>query len=332
MKTTATTLTSSRTDRFRLLLPALIVAATVAAMLLALGMVGVKPARAAFPGTNGKLVFVSDRTTGTGVDNPTADWEIFTMNKDGKGVTQLTANTADEYGPSFSAGGNTIAFTSERDDNLEIYLTSPGGGTQLRVTDNTVADEYPTISPDGSKIAYDSKPNDNFEIIAREAGVETNLTNDPKADFEPVFSPEGTKIAFVSDRDGDTEIYVMDTDPLTDDAKPLTNNTVGDDFPEWSPDGKKIAFRSFRDGNQDIYAMNALDGSSKKRLTKKAADDTTPAFSPDGKRIAFMSRRDGGDDEIYSMKARPEGSKNRPINLTKNDVDDFEPDWQPLVN
>jgi hypothetical protein len=32
------------------------------------------------------------------------------------------------------------------------------------------------------------------------------------------------------------------------------------------------------------------------------------------------------------MKPRPEGSKNRPKNLTKNDVFDFQPDWQPLVN
>jgi hypothetical protein len=31
------------------------------------------------------------------------------------------------------------------------------------------------------------------------------------------------------------------------------------------------------------------------------------------------------------MKARPEGRKNRPKNLTKNEeVDDVRPDWQPI--
>ena len=32
------------------------------------------------------------------------------------------------------------------------------------------------------------------------------------------------------------------------------------------------------------------------------------------------------------MKAKPEGSKNRPKNLTNNDVADFEPNWQPVIN
>lgn len=39
----------------------------------------------------------------------------------------------------------------------------------------------------------------------------TNLTNDPDFDGEPAFSPDGSKIAFVSDRDGNREVYVMDS-------------------------------------------------------------------------------------------------------------------------
>ena len=59
-------------------------AAVLAASLLAL-VWETKPAEAAFPGANGKLVFSSDRTTGTGVDNPTGDQELFVMNQDGTG-------------------------------------------------------------------------------------------------------------------------------------------------------------------------------------------------------------------------------------------------------
>ena len=46
----------------------------------------------AFPGANGKIAFASDRTTGTGVNNPEGDFEIFTMNPDGTGLKQLTKN------------------------------------------------------------------------------------------------------------------------------------------------------------------------------------------------------------------------------------------------
>ena len=35
-----------------------------------------------------KIVFVSDRAKGTGVNNPTGDTEIFKMNPDGTGVRQ----------------------------------------------------------------------------------------------------------------------------------------------------------------------------------------------------------------------------------------------------
>lgn len=78
--------------------------------------------------------------------------------------------------------------------------------------------------------------------------------------------------------------------------------------------------------------MNALDGSAPKRLTKNAASDFVPVWSPDGKKIAFVSNRNGSDEEIYAMKAKPEGRKNRPKNLTNNDVVDYQPDRHPLVN
>jgi hypothetical protein len=39
-----------------------------------------------------RIVFTSNRTGGTGVDNPTGDYEGFRMNPDGTGVRQLTTN------------------------------------------------------------------------------------------------------------------------------------------------------------------------------------------------------------------------------------------------
>jgi hypothetical protein len=50
---------------------ALFAAAALAVGLSALA--GTKPAEAAFPGSNGKIAFASNRTTGTGVNNPTGD-------------------------------------------------------------------------------------------------------------------------------------------------------------------------------------------------------------------------------------------------------------------
>src|SRR5918993_1993928 len=83
-----------------------------------------REAHAAFPGSNGKIVFASDRYTGEGVDNPEGDYEVFTMNPDATGLTQLTKNTADDANPSFSSDGSVVVFTSQRDGNQEIYSMS----------------------------------------------------------------------------------------------------------------------------------------------------------------------------------------------------------------
>ena len=86
-----------------------------------------------------------------------------------------------------------------------------------------------------------------------------------------------TKIAFSSWRDGNGEIYVMNTDGS--EQKNLTNNPAIDIFSSWSPDGKRIAFSSDRDGNDEIYVMNA-DESEQRRLTNNPASDTSPSWSP----------------------------------------------------
>ena len=324
----------------------MIVAAALAAVLLAL--VASRPAEAAFPGANGKIAFASSRVT-TG--NPTGDEEIFAMNPDGKGIEQLTSNTAWDTDPAWSADGNWMAFASTQDGNFEIYMRTDGYfdpvsgffvfGHTRRLTTNTFSEGAPAFNHDTSKIAFASGRDGDTEIYVMDTTDSnpvdgngdnpTNLTNNTATEGVPTFSPDGTKIAFSSNQDGNHEVWVMDADGT--DAVNLTNNAAGGGSPDFSPDGTKIAFS--RDvnpepgvTNTEIFVMNA-DGTNQKRLTKNAAFDFSPAWSPDGKKIAFESFR-GGDYEIFVMKPRPEGNKNRPKNLTRNDVRDVSPDWRPI--
>src|SRR5215213_2065386 len=152
-------------------------AALMLAVIFLVLVAHIESAEAAFPGANGKIVFQSERTTGTGVDNPTGDFEIFTMNPDGTGVTQLTHNTAFDAQPAFSDDGSTIVFTSERDGNKEIYVMNSNGTDEGRMTNNTTPDYNPTISPNGITIAYQSVRNGNYEIIVQAGIFEGNFTN-----------------------------------------------------------------------------------------------------------------------------------------------------------
>ena len=69
------------------------------------------------------------------------------------------------------------------------------------------------------------------------------------------WSPDGRYIAFESKRDGNWEIYVMDSDGSN--PRRLTDHPAEDKYPSWSPDGRYIAFQSNRDhDNWEIYVMD----------------------------------------------------------------------------
>jgi TolB protein len=129
----------------------------------------------------------------------------------------------------------------------------------------------------------------------------------------------------VSARDGNAEVYAMDTDGGN--PRRLTRNPGDDWNPSWSPDGEHIAFASERGANFDIYVMDA-DGNNPQRLTKNPSSDWNPSWSPDGEHIAFTSNRDGNND-IYVMNANGK----IPQNLTgKFFEQDVSPAWfRPLL-
>jgi len=134
-------------------------------------------------------------------------------------------------------------------------------------------------------------------------------------------TPINGKIAFETNRDGNSEIYVMNSDGTA--QVNISNNPANDDSPNWAPNGRRIAFETDRDGGNEIYVMNG-DGSNVTRLTNNSAEDRAPAWSPDGTKIAFTSSRDG-NFEIYVMNA--DGTNQ--TRLTNSTGVDFSPQWSP---
>jgi Tol biopolymer transport system component len=138
-----------------------------------------------------------------------------------------------------------------------------------------------------------------------------------------LFKPN-SKIAFSSLRDGNWELYVMDSDGSN--QKNITLHTAKDLPVVWSPDGRKIAFQSNRTGAGDIYVMNS-DGSGLARLTTSTYADQAPTWSPDSQRIAFISKRDGNPD-VFVMNA--DGTNQ--LNVTRTASPEYDPMWSPTEN
>src|SRR2546425_649546 len=197
----------------------------------------------------------------------------------------ITATAVADNTKSFTAGvtitaisaSGQIAFISDRDRNLDIYLMNVDGPGVMQLTNDPSNDTHPDWSPDGTRIVFTSFRDGNAEIYAMNAdGSNATPLTDNGAQM-PAWSPDGTRIAFTSARDGNWEIYVMNADGS--DPRNLTNSPDGDFGPAWSLDGTKIAFDSHRDGNEEIYVMNA-DGSSLRNLTNNPAADGGAAWRP----------------------------------------------------
>jgi dipeptidyl aminopeptidase/acylaminoacyl peptidase len=77
-----------------------------------------------------------------------ADDEIFRMNADGSGVTNITnsGSTVEEH-PAWSPAGDRIAFVKGAFSAAEVWTMNPDGTAQTRVTTNAFLDSQPNWQP-----------------------------------------------------------------------------------------------------------------------------------------------------------------------------------------
>jgi Tol biopolymer transport system component len=269
------------------------------------------------------------------------DFEIYLMDADtGEVFAQLTDNTFNDLGPTWSPDGTHIAFASDVDGDYEIYSLDVGTGESLNLTNNTAEDLYPSWSPNGRQIAFTSNRDRNWEIYVMDTGGKNfeRLTNEAIYDGNPSWSPDGSQIAFVKDRDSKREVWIMGVDGKGE-AQQLTDNTFGDYGPAWSPNARQnqLAYVSNHDnqgGRPEIYLLNlpcsdaaACEASAQNLTNLPTTGDLDPSWSPDGSQIVFASGRDSsdttGNSDLYIMDANG-GNVRR---LTDDPADDRFPAW-----
>ena len=183
-------------------------------MLVGASVLMAEPASSgAFPGTNAKIAFQSNRD---GND------EIYVMDADGSNQTNLTnSNDLYEGSPSWSPDGTKIVFRSAgrgyfggAGQNGDIFVMDANGSNQTNLTNGVGSYHSPSWSPDGSKIVF-SKSSEIW-VMGSDGSNQIQISPNGGTAGSPSWSPDGSKILFSSLRAGvsewATEVFVMDAD------------------------------------------------------------------------------------------------------------------------
>jgi Tol biopolymer transport system component len=221
-----------------------------------------------------RLAFVD--STGFIGEVPTGSaWDVFAMNPDGSGRTQVTDDGGFAAAPSWSPGGTRIVYASDEGD------------------------------PNRPECEMDVTCRRDLYAIGADGTGQTRLTTDPANDWQPDWGPDG-RIVFVSDRPTVPDSFVFGGDLylMNEDGSALTRltSTEGESQPRWSPDGSMIAFVRQEEDVFSLY-VRSVDGSTERKLASglPSSHSVEPdllqdySWSPDGILIAFVSGGDAGD-------------------------------------
>jgi Tol biopolymer transport system component len=167
-------------------------------------------------------------------------------------------------GPTVSPDGRWVAFLSERDLDVDLWLADARTGEVIR-----------RLRP-GS--AFDS----HFQSLRYINSAGT-------------WSPDSKRFAFSALRGAADVLVILNVD----NGKVLREHEIPDvseiATPTWSPDGRTIVFSGISGGVSDLYALDVESGQSRK-VTDDLYANLHPSYSPDGRTIAFVTDEGPGTD------------------------------------
>ncbi len=236
--------------------------------------------------------------------------DIFSKSVDGRALTQLTTDPANDAMPAVSPDGSRIAFASNRGGNWDIYVMSSTGGQAIQITSDSAQELHPTWSHDGKMLAYCrlSDTSGRWEIWVTEvekSGVRRFLTQGLFPDWHPTES----RILFQRSRErGDRFFSIWTVDYVNGDASSPTliasSAAAAIVNPRWSQDGAYIACATIsapaqgspagRPEKSDIWIMKP-DGSGRANLTGGRNVNLMPTWGPNNT-VFFVTDRSGSDN------------------------------------
>lgn len=245
--------------------------------------------------------------------------DIYTVDTGGGKARQITSSRGYDTHPMWSPDGKSIAFASDREGSMDVFIVGRDGGVPRRLTSHS-GNEVPVAFRDndhvlfGAAVMTDAEdmtfPSAQFPQVyevSTEGGRPVMFSSVPMEDIS--VSPDGRSFLY-HDRKGYEDAWRKHhTSSITRDIwlctaavdrerrfRKITTFDGEDRTPVWAQDGKSFYYLSERDGSFNIYRSD-IEGRNITRLT-----------SHTGHPVRFLSAAKDGtlcygfNGEIYTLK------------------------------
>jgi len=216
--------------------------------------------------------------------------DIWKLPADGGEALALTSGPAYHFEPARSPDGSRLAFSYQRDGNLEVGVVNADGGPVQTVSSHPRVDIQPAWSRDGSSLFFTSARAGGFRIRHDLiAGTDAQITNG----IQPAISPDGRSMAY--EQGG---LRVLDL--ATGESRLVRDEETEYRMePAWTPDGQRLVYVTEDEGSNDLRIVPVAGGEPIELTFDTSRHEMSPTVSPDGRRIAFV-QFDAGVPALYT--------------------------------
>ena len=215
-------------------------------------------------------------------------------------LRRLTSDEGDDENPIWSADGEWIVFSSDRDGGVSnlFRIRSDFSGKVERLTTSENPQHPDDISPDGKTLAFVEETDIYLLPIderCKATGTPVALVERPAAQWAAEFSPDGAWLAFVSSESGRPEVYVQ----AVSGAGGAEQVSIGGGFsPQWHPTEKRLLFSESWTLKKLLSARYSTEGGTFRAelpevvFEREGAGFLGPGFdlAPDGEGLITIMR------------------------------------------
>jgi Tol biopolymer transport system component len=237
----------------------------------------------------------------------------------------LTTGYAQTRQPFYSPDNEWVYFSSNQNENLDLWKVNLHNRALIRITDDAANDWDPGLTPDGKRLVWSSNRGGSFEIWSANADGSgaIQLSHDGQDAENPVITPDGRWVVYASYNPSKRGLWKVGLDGRNTSKIFETQANL----PDISPDGKYLLFFEDAVSSASVIPIphfnEGLSQGQRLRVVRlednkiipfeiRVTASTYPYFvirshwSEDGKHILFIDLSKDGKSGLFEQDFLPD--------------------------